>query len=549
MHDLESKTAASTRGWRKTMPFVVTVTLFLMILLPNIVSLQPLDSLYQSSAYLIFFMLFNVLTMITVLCLVKSSRFFFLLLSPFAFLALPFALGTMMFESVPGRVMVQVSLGTTAREIYGLINLFGWLIVLPVIYGLVYIGLVFSLKESVKIEKTQRTSLVAILAIYIGSAIVILQYHSHLKINLPVFKESMVSESFPLGLLINVWSSLKVEDHNPKNYEALALSSIDSAPTEVTVLVIGESVRSDHLSINGYYRPTTPRLLARKDELVTFPDMMSFSNNTQTSVPGILTVRKKETDNFYSLIETYRQAGYQTVWISNQVEEIFNPNADYQEFADGHWKELFRQDTEMLTSIDSVIKQREGKLLLVVHMIGSHVDYDSRYTAEDMLFEPRYLDLADKGRTPVHQAALINSYDNSIRALDRFLESIYSMLDEETIPASVVYTSDHGENLFDDERELFLHASSHPTRYEVMVPLIVWANAKFHSERSNLIDNLRNHAGYSVSHRNVFPTLLSLSALQSVEKHRSLDLTDELFIQHLRSINNSNKPLAEYELR
>ena len=549
MHTVDSPSAQPLREKRSSVTFAVTVILILMLLLPNVVSLHPLSALHQSTAYLVFFVLFNILTMFAAFCVVRSSRVFFLLLSPFAFIALPFAYSTMMFESVPGKLFVQVSLGTTAREVYGLTSVFGLIVLLPLIYGAVYIALAMTLKRSPVIDKPQRTALLAIFVIYIGSATAIKQHLGFTTVDLPVFEETMVTESYPVGLVVNALSALKkTEDSNPQ-YQSLEISAVDSDSDEVTVLVIGESVRSDHLSINGYHRPTTPRLLARKDQLVTYPDMLSFSNSTHQSVPGMLTIRDEQQDKTYSLIETYRQAGYQTAWISNQIPDIFSPNADYQEFSVSTWSDLFRQDSAMLTSIYSAIKQRRGKLLLIVHMLGSHIDYDYRYTAEDKVFVPRYSDLDSKGKTKTHQQALINSYDNSLRALDRFLDSIFVILEKESAPASLVFTSDHGENLFDDERELFMHASPHPTSYEVMVPLIIWGNNHFHSLRGNLFSNLQRQAATPVSHKNIFPTLLSLSAIDSGDQYKTSDLTSKLFEEQPRKIQNVNILLSEDELR
>ena len=44
----------------------------------------------------------------------------------------------------------------------------------------------------------------------------------------------------------------------------------------------------------------------------------------------------------------------------------------------------------------------------------------------------------------------------------------------ESRPALIVFTSDHGENLFDDERQRFMHAHPDASRWDLEVPLMFW---------------------------------------------------------------------------
>ncbi len=62
-------------------------------------------------------------------------------------------------------------------------------------------------------------------------------------------------------------------------------------PANNVVLIIDESLRGDHLSINGYARPTTPYLeeLARHGVLYNWGEAASGATNTWQSNPLILT--------------------------------------------------------------------------------------------------------------------------------------------------------------------------------------------------------------------------------------------------------------------
>ena len=52
---------------------------------------------------------------------------------------------------------------------------------------------------------------------------------------------------------------------------------------ELVIMVVGETARADHWSLNGYGRDTNPRL-ARED-VVNFPDFWSCGTSTSVSVP------------------------------------------------------------------------------------------------------------------------------------------------------------------------------------------------------------------------------------------------------------------------
>ncbi len=53
-------------------------------------------------------------------------------------------------------------------------------------------------------------------------------------------------------------------------------------------------------------------------------------------------------------------------------------------------------------------------------------------------------------------------------------QRLIHMLEEQQVDAAMLYTSDHGEDIFDDSRHLFLHASPVPSYYQLHVPFLIW---------------------------------------------------------------------------
>lgn len=97
---------------------------------------------------------------------------------------------------------------------------------------------------------------------------------------------------------------------------------------EIYVLVIGEASRADSWSLFGYDRETTPRL-EKREGVVPFSNVLTQSNATHKSVPIILSPASAANyDSIYvqkSLITAFKEAGFQTWYLSNQVP---NPFAD-----------------------------------------------------------------------------------------------------------------------------------------------------------------------------------------------------------------------------
>ncbi|MDE5801111.1 MAG: lipid A phosphoethanolamine transferase [Paramuribaculum sp.] len=259
----------------------------------------------------------------------------------------------------------------------------------------------------------------------------------------------------------------------------------DSIP-ELYVLVIGETSRADNWQLCGYDRPTTPALAGR-DGLVSFRRAISQSNTTHKAVPMLLSPLDAETftDSIYhvkSMITAFKEAGFATSYISNQSRnhsliDFFGEEADTCIFladnprSDGE----HHYDSELVNYLRDALCRGKGKQLVVLHTYGSHFNYIDRYPQEQAAFSP------DRpARATVHfRDKQINAYDNTILYTSNFLGDIIDLLDERGGNAVMVYTSDHGEDIFDDERNLFLHASPIPSYYQLHVPFVVWMNAGY----------------------------------------------------------------------
>ena len=145
----------------------------------------------------------------------------------------------------------------------------------------------------------------------------------------------------------------------------------------------------------------------------------------------------------------------------------------------------------------------------MVHTMGSHWRYDTRYPAPFEQFTPALGESFSLSMiNPSNKQKLVNAYDNTILYTDYFLDSLITLVEAQAVPAVVMYMSDHGENLYDDERELILHGNYSATRWLFHVPFFVWYSDEYAASHPDKIQQLQAHADSRDNSSVLFVSLL-----------------------------------------
>ena len=116
--------------------------------------------------------------------------------------------------------------------------------------------------------------------------------------------------------------------------------------------------------------------------------------------------------------------------------------------------------------------------------------------------------------------SVINGYDNALRYTDYFLNSVIETLKpyEQTYDVVMVYMSDHGESL--GENNIYLHGLPYSIAPDAQkqVPLIIWSPSDNGIDaKSNDKSSLANMINRPVSHDFITPTLLSFFNITTEE--------------------------------
>ena len=310
----------------------------------------------------------------------------------------------------------------------------------------------------------------------------------------------------------------------------------------VIVLVIGESARGDHFSINGYGRETTPLMQQRKN-LINFKDTTSCGVWTRISVPCLLTrATEKDKTAMYtetSLISLFKSLGFYTAWLGMQNAIDFPlidivHEADYFTLLEGsQFLDNTMKDEQLLPLMDKALSDHPGPTLIVLHTIGSHWQYSARYPLAFERYTPvcgatlsRKYDvksqLAEIRDCYNNHEALINSYDNSILYTDFILNEVIKRLENKN--ALFMFASDHGESL--GENGKFLHGNEDAADNHI-VPMFWWASDEFIAANQNRWQALVKKNAAPSSHDVIFHSVLDCVGVSSKLIDPALSLCHE----------------------
>lgn len=217
------------------------------------------------------------------------------------------------------------------------------------------------------------------------------------------------------------------------------LTKIDN-PEKIKIIIVGESVRSDYMSVYGYPYPTTPFLTESNG--IFLDGYIANSPNTAESLNRTLfktDITNNTIDWQFNVISLANAAGYNTYWISNQGQQGYGDDIIFQMAGLAKERHFLRKaeyhldefsDFDMLPIFNSIIENKDiNNKLIFIHMIGSHEPVCTRILSDKLNFTI---------------SSDVDCYIASIEKLDHFIKSIVSKLQLENLDYELLYFSDHG---------------------------------------------------------------------------------------------------------
>lgn len=312
------------------------------------------------------------------------------------------------------------------------------------------------------------------------------------------------------------------------------------------VLIVIDTLRSDHLPFYGYDRNTAPFLQELAGQSVVFENAFSASSWTSPATAsiftsmypyqhgvlmGLLAIRNAqkvdpnlEINRIPAEIETIAEVMKKNGYITYGAADNLNID-NRQGFTQGFDKfrtYMYRQ----APNLNDVVKKWHkkltggGKYFLYLHYMEPHAPYHPR----EPWFTQYKESTSDSATLRVQQQRLsetltekrvtrIAAYDSEINFVDQHIKELYELYnwDRNTL---IVVTSDHGEGLWD--HGLMAHGKT-LYREEIQVPLI------FYFPQTE--DRSGKRISVNVSTLDILPTIRDILNLDKGETDEGLSLT------------------------
>lgn len=310
------------------------------------------------------------------------------------------------------------------------------------------------------------------------------------------------------------------------------ISNSDANQPNIHVLVIGESLSRDYMSLYGYGLNTTPKLTEIRDDIIVYNNAHSNHTHTEQALTLALTEANQYNDKKYnssaSIVQVANIAGYDTLWVTNQAlfgkfENKVSVIAKISKKVKG-LNSLF--DTTRTTTHDgrvfSVVKDAidQAKLqnkdtIIFAHLMGSHGHYCQRYPSSFEVYDD------------IELSRDVNCYNNSVVYNDYLISGLVEFIRDKNIKGTLTYLSDHGE----DPESGFGHNSQKLTPPMHRVPLIFYTSTQWEQQNASKFKALKENSNKIVTNDLLFNVVLDLWNIETegVERNTVYSLANEKF--------------------
>lgn len=314
----------------------------------------------------------------------------------------------------------------------------------------------------------------------------------------------------------------------------------------IVVIVVGETARAENFALNGYARPTNPRL--SQEDIINFPNTHSCGTATAASLPCMFSNLKqshfsdsdaKQNEN---LLDVLAHAGVNILWKDNNsgckgvCQRVATENTEILKIP-GLCKEGECFDEVMLQGLQSYFDKIENNAVIVLHQKGSHGPaYYKRYPERFRFFKP---ECTNDQVQDCPQDDIVNAYDNTILYTDYFLAEVIKLLKSNAVKynTAMLYMSDHGESL--GENGLYLHGLPYSFAPEEQkhIPFILWLSKGFSDSFGFDVECIKRQRNAAYSHDNLFHSVLGMLDVKTSTYEADYDI----FSQCRQSVNTRSQ--------
>ncbi len=314
------------------------------------------------------------------------------------------------------------------------------------------------------------------------------------------------------------------------------------------IFIIGESYNRHHAQIYGYDKPTTPEQdrLERSGMLNKFTDVIAPWNLTSYVFKNVFSLHvvgeKGEWCDYPLFPEVFRKAGYHVTFLTNQFlpkakEAVYdfsggfflnNPELSAAQF-DTRNTSLHAFDEGLLRDYDRLKSHNTAHNLIIFHLAGQHVSYNTRCPKDQRKFEPDDYDRPDLN---ARQRRILSDYDNAVHYNDSIVNQIVKLFEDQD--AIVIYMPDHGEECFDGKVKFFgrMHSAqidARLAREEFDIPFWIWCSHKYAVRHPEVFDEIVRARSRRLMTDAVPHLLLYLAGIHTKDYHPEYNILSDRY--------------------
>lgn len=321
--------------------------------------------------------------------------------------------------------------------------------------------------------------------------------------------------------------------------------NIENDTKGVYVLVIGESQNRGNMSAYGYNRLTTPWLESIKSSsnFILFENVYSCHTHTVPVLTYALTAKNQynnlDLEQSISLLEVAEAAGFETVWVSNQVKysawdtpiTVIADEANQQFWHNknvGEKTVTNHYDLKLAESVEKI--KMSDKMLIVFHLMGNHGSYRERYPKEFRMFT---------------SSKVLDEYDNSILYNDHVMQNLFDKVRVLPNFKGLVYFADHADAV----KQNLGHDASRYVPEMTHVPMYMYFSDSYRDENPEKFNCLESAKGFIFTNDLIFNTMLSIMdvRIDSVYEEQNDIISDkyDATAQRFRTLYGKKKIVSE----
>ena len=354
----------------------------------------------------------------------------------------------------------------------------------------------------------------------------------------PCFEVYSLTHACVEAIFHNQETIRRVENLHSPAEQPSSLHTLRGGEGVVLVVHIGESVRADRMSVNGYERDTTP-WLRQCPRLINFPRCVSAACDTCQAQIAILTDARRDIyekdpslqPHTGSVLDLFAAHGFRIFAFFGKrnathlkydlVVRLLTRCAEQKNHAPGSpWTSV----PQMAAVLRSLPKGQNT--ILFINNEGSHTPF-FHYDHDNPPFQPA----GSTFETPSsHATEVNNAYDNTVHYTDEFVRRVTSLLQGR--PWLYLYISDHGEYLGHDGiwgraalgesgRDYLSTTGCYVGAFFISSPEL----EKQHPHFAESLRALQSHTGMLIAQEHIFHTLLGFFDLRTPWYNPALDLT------------------------